>query len=69
MQTHMTFSSSEITGILSRIRHRTNHHINRLDPKEYAFLMQMDYHLRERRRTTLSLKQADWLLNILAKTK
>lgn len=69
MQTHITFSSSEITGILGRIRHRTNHRINRLDPKEYAFLMQMDYDLRDRRRTTLSVKQAGWLLDILAKTK
>jgi hypothetical protein len=69
MKTYMTFSSSEIAGLLGRIRHRINHRINMLKPKEYSFLMQMDYDLRDRKRTVLSVSQADWLTAILVRTK
>jgi hypothetical protein len=69
MQTHITFSSSEITGLLRRIRHRINHRVNMLKHGEYDFLMQMDYVLRKQKRTSLSAPRAKWLLDILVRTE
>lgn len=69
MQTHITFSSSEIAGLLRHIRHRTKHRVNLLKHGEYDFLMQMDYVLRKQQRTALSVGQANWLMDVLVRTK
>lgn len=69
MQTHKTYSTSEIQGITAKIRHRTTHRSNMLKPIEYDFLMSMDYVLREQKRTTVSIKQHNWLDAILCRTQ
>ncbi|WP_291721415.1 hypothetical protein [Magnetospirillum sp. 64-120] len=62
---HVTLSNKGKREVLSALWNRMKHHAQSLKPNEAKFLMDMDYQLRERRKNTMTLKQATWLLAIL----
>lgn len=62
---HVTLSNKEKRELLSALWHQIKHHGQSMKPKEAKFLMDMDYQLRERKRNTMTLPQASWLMVIL----
>lgn len=60
MKTHVTLDTQQISGLL------TLHQL--AETQEYDLLMQMDYVLRKRKRTALTLEQTSWLMAIPERT-
>lgn len=65
---HVTLSIKEKRELLSALWYQMKHHAHSLKTKEAKFLMDMDYQLRERRRNTMTLPQASWLMALLDRT-
>lgn len=63
----MALSTSELTGLRCRVRHRLDNRLELLDPREFHFLNQMYEQLATM--TSISHAQLEWLLAILERTK
>lgn len=67
MTDRTTLTTSEITGLRQRIAHRLDKRMDKLSPKEIAFLFSMDDWLTTN--TWVSSAQGNWLIDILERTE
>lgn len=59
-------STSELTGLRQRIRHRLQHRAHLLSAHEHSFLLSIEQQMKTT--TSFSDKQLEWLVDLLERT-